>query len=160
MSEYSSSRRRRVRTSEPSVSAPLAHYRKAHPLEPKTPSAVYGGRMRVLYVPHRPGVDAGRSASLESFSLAEAAEALGRSLITFRKWIQHNLIPAPLFKDVVKGNFCYTIQEIEAIAAGLVEHERSFVYLGVTHRASIARIRRAVDEARWALLRGIGFLIQ
>lgn len=157
MSEYSSSRRRRVHTSEPSVSAPLAHYRKAHPLEPKTPSAVYGGRMRVLHVPHRPGVDAGRSASLESFSLAEAADALGRSLLTFRKWIAQNLVPSPVFADVVKGNFCYTLPEVEAIAAGLVEHERTFVYLGVSHRASIAVIRRAVEAARVEVLRNVGF---
>jgi len=158
MPEDRSTRRRRVRASEPVVSAPLKHYRKEHPLEPKTPDVVYGGRLRVLHVPSVTGVDAAISASLHSFSLSEAADALGRSLITFRKWVSQNLVPGPIFADVTKGNFCYTAPEITAIAEGLSSHERDFVYLGVAHHRSIAVIRRAVEAARLAVLRDNGFI--
>lgn len=153
MSEHSNTRGRRVRPGQPAVSAPLRHYRKEHPLSPKTPGELCGGRLRILRVSSAASVASDASASVHSFSVTEAAEALGRSVLTLRKWIKDSLIPAPIFEDVSKRNLCYTLPEIEAIAACLEEHERSFVYLGVSHRTSITLISRAVAQARATVLR-------
>ena len=148
MSKDSQTRGRVPRTR---VSSSLAAYRKDHPLQTKLPVAPIAGGLRELVEP-----STGACLSLHSFSTAEAAHALGRSLLTFRKWKEAGLVPQPIFQDAIRGWGYYVQEEIDAIASALAVHEQTHQYYGVGHTETRARVRRAVDAARAALLSSFG----
>lgn len=142
MPKDSTARRRPLRTG---VSPSLESYRKEHPLTKKVPDVKLVGKLRELIVPSGDGEEV---RSMHSFSTAEAAMALGRTLLTFSKWKEDGRIPPPVCRDHSRGWGYYIQEEIDAISASLVIHERSYHYYGLGHTETRARIRRAVSEVR------------
>ncbi len=72
-------------------------------------------------------------ASVEAYTLAEAAIALGRTLQTLRRWIADDLIPEPVLVDTTHRYRQYSVGELRVLAEELAEHESSFSYYGTTH---------------------------
>ena len=86
--------------------------------------------------------------SVESFSVAEAAEALGRSVSTLRRWIADDKIPAPYLRDVSKGNNVYSVGELQVISRYLTQLEAQYAYLVSDNSLVIEQLRQALHAYR------------
>lgn len=82
------------------------------------------------------------------YSVPEAAQALGRTELTFKSWISKGVVPPPILRETTRGYPQYSVGEIRAIADEVARHERSFVYLSKKHEDTVARIWRAVQRHR------------
>lgn len=82
--------------------------------------------------------------TLETYTITEAAEALGRSIANFRRWVTGELIPAPFLKDTTRGNYCYCAEELRILLRILVEHERDYVYFGAKHVTVSNRMHQSI----------------
>lgn len=87
-------------------------------------------------------------ASVESFSIPQAAEALGRSVATLRRWLLADRIPAPYLEDVARHYMVYSVGELEVIARLIAQHEREFVYLVSEHTHIVQSLHQAVHAYR------------
>lgn len=75
--------------------------------------------------------------AVESYTVSEAAVALGRSVATIRRWIEADKIPEPYLRDVSTNYRVYSVGELQVMSRILAQHEREFSYLatGSTHIA-------------------------
>lgn len=74
---------------------------------------------------------------VESFTIPQAAKALGRSELAFKRWITDGLVPPPLLKDTSRGYKHYSVGELAVIARVLKEHEAEFQYYASSHVRTI-----------------------
>jgi hypothetical protein len=64
---------------------------------------------------------------VETFTVAEASQALHRNELTLRRWIDRDLIPAPyLFEQSKRKVPLYSKGELEVIARELARHGEEF----------------------------------
>lgn len=78
-----------------------------------------------------------RPVYVESFTIPEAARALGRSELGLKRWIADGIVPPPVLKDTVRSYRHYSVGELGVIARVLREHEDDFKYLTAKHTATI-----------------------
>lgn len=88
--------------------------------------------------------------NVESFTIPQAAEALGRSLATLRRWIADDKLPAPYLEELGTGRslLVYSVGELEVIARQIAAHEREFVYLAGESTHIIEALQQAVHAYR------------
>ena len=91
---------------------------------------------------------------LESYTLREAAEALGRTPLTLRRWIEESLVPEMVLSDSTYGYRQFCRGEMDAMVRVLKSHEKEYSYLRKEHEKTIQRIFDAVNTYRRR--RGIG----
>ena len=101
------------------------------------------GEQREVLVPGRTV-----ARTLECYTIPEAAEALGRSLSNFRRWLENEIMPAPILNDTSRHVACYSVGELEIIAEVLREHERTFTSLCATHTDTILRMSQRLHGFR------------
>jgi hypothetical protein len=80
--------------------------------------------------------------------MRETAEALGKSLLTIRSWIEKGFIPAPVCAESQQEYLQYTVYELTALASVLSEHAQSSKYISAKDQSLITRIHDAVEVAR------------
>lgn len=83
-----------------------------------------------------------------AYTVPEAARALGRAELTFKKWIAEDLVPGPILKDTLRGYRLYSEGELQAIATVLAQHETEFTYYGVKHEHTRHRLFQQVQAYR------------
>lgn len=83
-----------------------------------------------------------------AFTRTEAAQALGRTLLTLRGWIKKGLIPDPYLIDTTYGYEHYSVGELEAIRPILDEHFRVYSQLQTNHEQAVADIHAAMVKYR------------
>jgi hypothetical protein len=83
-------------------------------------------------------------ATVECFSLPEAAKALGKAELTLKRWVEDDLVPEPVLKDTTRGYRQYSVGELRVIAQVLVEHEQNYSYYAATHTITKERLYQAV----------------
>jgi hypothetical protein len=81
---------------------------------------------------------------VEAFTVPEAARALGRTELTFKRWIEDDLVPEPILQDTTRGYRQYSIGELRAMARVLAEHETEYKYYATTHTLTRERLMQAV----------------
>ena len=81
---------------------------------------------------------------LETFSIIEAAGALGKSGPNFRRWVNEDLIPKPVLRETTRGHYVYSREELEIILLILLEHEKEYVYFGASHTVTSNKIHQAI----------------
>ena len=86
--------------------------------------------------------------SVLSFTVPQAADALGRGVATIRRWLQADKMPAPYLEDVVHHHKVYSVGELEVIDRVIREHEREFVYLVSEHTHIVEGLHQAVHAYR------------
>lgn len=87
-------------------------------------------------------------ASIETFTIPEAAEAFGRSVATVRRWIEADKIPGPYLRDLSRGYHVYSRGELEVMARIIGQHEQEFNYLVSSHNPIIETLQQAVSAYR------------
>jgi hypothetical protein len=105
-------------------------YRKDNPLQPSrlTDGPLHTGTLREVYVE---GMD--YPEVVECYTIPEAARALGKTEITFKRWLKEDLIPEPILKDTLRNFRHYSAGEVRVMARVLAQHEQSFSYYAVHH---------------------------
>jgi len=86
--------------------------------------------------------------AVESFTIPQAAEALGRSVSTIRRWIESDRIPRPYLTDTHKELRVYSAGELEVMARIIGQHERDFLYLTAENRHVVEHLHQAVHAYR------------
>lgn len=121
------------------------NYRKSNPLgTPKSTGALAAaGQMREVFVD---GMD--DPATVEAFTLPEAARALGRSELTLKRWIEDDLVPEPILRDTVRGYRLYSVGELRVIAQVLLDHEREYAYYRTEHELTKHRLMQQMQGYR------------
>jgi len=87
-------------------------------------------------------------ATVEAYSVPEAAKALGRTELTLKRWIEEDLIPEPILRDTTKGYRQYSVGELRVIARVLREHEHEFSYYASTHVHTREQIMQQIHGYR------------
>lgn len=82
------------------------------------------------------------------FSITDTAKALGRTVLTIRRWIAEKLIPPPRLACTSHGYMHYSEGELKLIAKILSEHEEEYNYLHHTHVLTINRIWQHIEAYR------------
>lgn len=82
--------------------------------------------------------------TVEAYTVPEAARALGKTELTFKKWIKDDLVPEPILTDTVRGYSLYSVGELRAVASVLVEHEKEYSYYAVAHTYTRERMMQQV----------------
>lgn len=80
--------------------------------------------------------------------MREAAEALGRTILTFKKWVREGTIPPPIYEDTSYGYLHYSEGELQTIARVLARHFETYDYLHKTHNDTIHRIWQSLEAYR------------
>lgn len=86
--------------------------------------------------------------SIESFTVPEAAEALGRSVATLRRWIEADKVPEPYLHDLARGYAIYSVGELQVMARVIGQHEREFNYFVSEHNSIVETLHQAVSAYR------------
>jgi hypothetical protein len=86
--------------------------------------------------------------NIESFTVPEAARALGRSEIGFKRWLSDGIVPPPILLDTVRRYRHYSVGELMVIARVLREHEDEFRYLTVKHTPTIHTLWQGMQAYR------------
>ena len=86
--------------------------------------------------------------SVETFTIPEAAAALGRSLSTIRRWIDSDRIPPPYLTDVARDYKVYSVGELRTMATIIGRHEREFMYLVAENTYVIQELHQAIHAYR------------
>ena len=125
--------------------ASRTRYREANPLpQPKlTRGLLTTGTRREVATD-----DGIFSGSLNTYTIIEAAEALGRSLPNFRRWVNNEIIPSAILRETSRNLFCYCSGELQLIAEILATHERDYAYLCEKHSQVIEEIAQAIHGFR------------
>lgn len=82
------------------------------------------------------------------YTMSEAAEALGRTRLTLKRWVRDGLIPPTVLADTVYQYRQYCEEELKLIAQQLAIHEAEFSYFTKKHVETIAEIQRVLQEYR------------
>ncbi len=80
--------------------------------------------------------------------MRETAEALGKSLLTVRSWIEKEFIPAPVCRESQQGYLQYVRCEVDAMASVLSANAKHSKYISSKDVTIINRLFEAVWDAR------------
>lgn len=121
------------------------NHRKNNPLPPSriADGLLFEGQLREVF-----SDEMDHPVSVISYTVPEAARALGRSELTFRKWLADDLVPEPILKDTARGYRIYSVGELQSIANILAAHEREFQYYSTKHETTKHRIFQQVQAYR------------
>lgn len=122
-------------------------YRKDHPLEASklANGLLTSGTQREVYTE-----EMDHPVYVETFTVPEAARALGRSEIGLKRWLTDGIVPPPILLDTVRNYRHYSVGELSVIARVLREHEDEFKYLTVKHTPTIHTLWQGIQAYRAA----------
>ncbi len=86
-----------------------------------------------------------------TFSMQEAAEALGISALAFYRWRQDGRIPEPVFRCASAGIMAinlYLLAEVRAMVEVIGEHQATCSHYRVSHVETTKKVFEAVKAAR------------
>lgn len=83
-----------------------------------------------------------------TYTVPEAARALGKSELTFKRWLSEDLVPEPVLVDTVRGYRHYSAGELAVMATVLAIHEREFSYYTTKHEETRHRLMQNVQGYR------------
>lgn len=146
--EYNNLRRRKLYANDPNYAervkkAARETYRKEHPLGPRKleNGLLENGELKEVFTD-----EMDHPVCVETFTVPQAARALGRSELAFKRWITDGLIPPPILKDTVRRYMHYSLGELRTIARVLRDHEDEFKYFTAKHTGTI--------EVMWQAMHG------
>lgn len=82
------------------------------------------------------------------YTMQEAADALGKSILTLKKWIKEEHIPAPILKCSSYGYLHYEEGEMQIISKFLQEFQNGRVYLSKNDASNMESLWQRIDGYR------------
>ena len=83
-----------------------------------------------------------------AYNMTEAANALGKTPLAFKRWIKDDMIPPPVLQDTIRGYNQYSEGELQLIANVLFNHESEYTYFLRDHTITIHRMWQAIEAYR------------
>lgn len=126
-------------------------YRARHPREPnglEEGNPVTEPKLKEICLESDMLSGSGHWEQRNCYTVPEAAKALCKTPLTFKKWIAQEWVPAPIYVDAVFRYRHYTEEEVQAIAKVLQQHYITYEYVHNTHQMTFAAIRAAFDKLR------------
>lgn len=96
-----------------------------------------------------------RAYTMEVYTMAESAKALGRTPLAFKKWVAEGMIPSPIIRCTAFGYRHYCLQELQAIAKILSEHGKEYEYFSHSHSQTIQKVYTEMSKVRMSLFGGV-----
>ena len=84
----------------------------------------------------------------EVYTMPEAAKALGKTVITLKRWISDDLIPPPVLTDTVHGYKHYSRGELEIIKELLYEYSSDYSYIVSTNNSFVHSVWQRLEHHR------------
>jgi len=75
-------------------------------------------------------------AIVETYTIPQAAKALGMSEQNMRRWINEDMVPAPYLGETTRGLKVYSRGEIEVLARQLAAHQQHHAYYCAQHEST------------------------
>ena len=85
---------------------------------------------------------------VETYTVPEAADALGRSLSTIRRWIEADKFPAPILRDAQRGYLLFSAGELSVAARLIHAHELEFSYMATGNTHIVETLHQAIHAYR------------
>lgn len=125
--------------------AARSHYRKENPLKQTrlANGLLTEGTQREVMAE-----DMDHPVMVEAFTLPEAAKALGKAELTFKRWIYEEVVPGPVLHDSYRNYRVYSVGELQLIARIIAVHEREFAYLSRQHTTVVEQLHQALHGYR------------
>lgn len=121
------------------------YYRRSNPKR----DSVLSKRQPLIYGVSKEVIDDDGVLSVKvCYSMPSSASALGKSDVTFKKWLATGLIPEPVHVDAVCSHRQYTLAEIKAMVNVLSRHFETYDYFNKHHTDTISAIKSGVEKAR------------
>lgn len=119
------------------------HYRQSHPKEKSkiAQGLLEEGAVKEVEIQ-------GKFYTLEVYTVPKAAAALGKTVVTFKRWLKDELLPPPVAVDPVYGYKHYTNGELKLVAEILADHFEEFEYLHTTHETTINQLWQSLQDYR------------
>lgn len=86
--------------------------------------------------------------TLETYTIPEAAAALGQSEVNFKRWLARGWVPMPVMHETVRSYACFSRDEVDIVRTELNHHYREFEYFGEQHTETITRISQRIHGNR------------
>ena len=93
-------------------------------------------------------IDGGEPFEERAYTLIQAAAAVGKSPLAFKRWVKDGIMPETEYVDSSCGYRQYLVWEVEAAIAPIADHFDVFEYLHTTHEDTVSNIWNAVIKAR------------
>ena len=85
---------------------------------------------------------------MPAYNMTEAANALGKTPLAFKRWIKDEMIPPPILQDTIRGFNHYSTGEMQVIAKVLLEHEKEYTYFLKEHDRTIHKMWQGIEAYR------------
>ena len=82
------------------------------------------------------------------YTIPQAAEALGRPLATFRRWLSAGKVPSPIYWETTRSTSVYTQGELEVFLSHLAQHAENYSNLVSTYTDTTERLHQAIHAYR------------
>ena len=89
---------------------------------------------------------------LESYTLRQTGDALGRSILTIRTWIKNGIIPEPFCTEAATGYKVYARFELDVMAEILADHETHSQYVSADNEELVGEFHECVEAVRQGFL--------
>jgi len=80
--------------------------------------------------------------------MTEAANALGKTPLAFKRWIKDEMIPPPILQDTIRGFNHYSVGELQVIATILRNHEKEYTYFLTEHVQTVHLMWQGIEAYR------------
>lgn len=82
------------------------------------------------------------------YNMTEAANALGKTPLAFKRWIKDEMIPPPILQDTIRGFNHYSVGELQVIATILRNHEKEYTYFLTEHVQTVHLMWQGIEAYR------------
>lgn len=86
--------------------------------------------------------------TVRCYTVPEAAKALGKDTLTFKRWIKEGMIPEPVLTDTSRGYAQYSVGELNVVADVLVQHATEYRYYAKSHDDTRLRLLEELEAYR------------
>lgn len=84
----------------------------------------------------------------ETYTLPEFAQALGKPILTIRRWIEADKLPAPYLVETQRALRVYSRGEVEVIVQVLRRNTESYAYFTAANQAAIQDMMQSIHAYR------------
>jgi hypothetical protein len=82
------------------------------------------------------------------YTMPEAARALGKSALTFKRWVKDRLIPPPVLQDTVNGYRHYSRGEMDIICELIHQNSNDYSYVTAANDSLIHSLWQRLEHYR------------
>ena len=84
----------------------------------------------------------------EVYTVPETAKALGKTVLTVKRWIKDGMLPPPVLADTVNGYRHYSRGELEIVCDLLASYAKDYSYIVGTNNPFVHSVWQRLEAHR------------